>query len=186
MDQNKNGINKVLLILFVGFWLCTIVNTILDFSFLSLVLTLLIYLPMTLFMLLNKHALGILILFLYCIFEIAMDLVGVFSVVINRNFNVVTILTIITSLLLFIAIFDRGIKIFRGKDLVNRFYLYALLGLFLCVMITSFVIDQVNTSFNAKSFIYDIIALIGNTILINTFIVYYLNETSFGEIELFK
>ena len=105
---------------------------------------------------------------------------------VNKTFNVITTLTILISLLMFIAIFDDGLKIFRNKDKLNKMYLYITLGLFLIIMIVSFVIDMTKKEFVFNVFLNDIITLIGSTILINYYIIYYLNKTEFGELELFK
>ena len=186
MENEKTKINKVLLCLFLCFWVFTILDLIFSFSTMKLILTILIYLPMTAFMLLNKHSLAILILILYAAFEIVMNLLGIFSIIANKNFGVINISTIVIGLLLFIAIIDDCIKILRGKDVVNKWYLYVLLLLYLIIMTTGFIIDITKAEFTFNTFIKDIIVLVSSTILINVYIVYYLNETQFEEIEVFK
>lgn len=186
MEKEQRKFNKVLLCLFICFWVFTIIDLIMNFSVMKLILSILIYLPITVFMLFNMHSLAILILILYAAFQIVMNLLGVFSMFANKAFGVVSILTIIFSLLLFIAIIDDSIKVLRGKDKVNKWYLYGILLLYLIIMVVGFIIDEVKMEFVINRFIGDLIVLIGSTIIINIYIVYYLNEIQFGEVEVFK
>lgn len=186
MEEKKNKINIKLLIIFIALYLFNTIELALNFSAGKLILILITIVPMTILMLINTHVPSLFILILFGVFEIILNLLGVYAFFANQSFNVVSLLIIIISVFMYTLIIDDAIRILRNKEKVNKLYLYIIFTVFLIIMLISFIIDIINSTFTFVLFIESLITFLSSTLLINLYIVYYLNATEFGELEIFK
>lgn len=172
--------NKFLikLILFCVFWAASLISICVNFSFWTLFFELLVYLPVTLCMLINKDVPALLILILYSAFNIILNSISFIAAIVNNTFKVMQIAYIIIVLLYNIGVIVLSISVLRNKPKMNNLYIIILTLAFLMITIIDFIVSKTYK-------FYDWVILISNVALPCLTCVYfiYLEEK---EREIFK
>ena len=177
MELKKARLIK--LIIFIAFWIITIINIITRFSAFNLILNLLLFLPVTIFIVLDRDVPALLILIIYFVFMCILQVLGVISGIQNKSYQIINYIFSAIIMVYYLGMMLYAVKILSNKGKIpNKYLLICFLVFFICILVSN-IIDALNGN-NTDWFSFIGTALF--EILIITYFVFY----DKNDIEIFK
>lgn len=153
-------------VIFVAFWICYIIQICFNFSFWSLFFSLLVYLPVMLFMLFNKDSFALLILILFFIFYLIMDGIGFVGAIANKQLKVMTVIYVVIAFIYYVGLLVLSIRTLMNKPKIDNLYVIIISCAFMVVSIVNFFFDTI-------SFV-NVVLLIENMMFVAYTLVYFI------------